>query len=105
MEPRDELGRILKHLCLESTDEKTIRKSAVGLNDMVRKEGKLDGRSPTSVVAAVIHLVAAATGIELSKRALEEACGVHSCTITHVAGLIGAEPQATVLLAKLHKIM
>lgn len=92
VEPRDELGRALAALCLNTREEANLRKHCTALNKLVRAEGRLDGRSPMTIVASLLRLVSRACDIKLPKHAIEEACGVATSTIWHVAALIAAQP-------------
>ncbi len=93
VESRDELGRVLGELGLEPTELKVVRKHARELNDRIRKEGKLDGRSPMTILAAIITLVVGACKIDVSKALIADVCGVQKHTVGLVGGLICADAK------------
>lgn len=100
VESRDELGRLIGALMLEPKETKYLRKWCGGLNRIVRQNGRLDGRPPATVVAAMIKLVAEWGNVELEPNVLEQACCVLSNTTTQVAALIAKEPRVQDLLQK-----
>lgn len=101
VESRDELGRVLGELCLSSRELRVVRKHSRELNDRIRKEGKLDGRSPMSIVASIISLVAQACNVDVAPRLIAEICGVQKHTISHVSSLISSEASARTVLDRL----